>query len=178
MLDREKIIKRLLGSIRRESQLLILILVAGAAFAYLFFGFERFAPQNTIDVVETALQFLSGNWPNTPIEHNSFLFALGVMFRIMLVTGAASGAWFAYMKLRDMLEVETMKLTKILADRDRMIETELLQIFSGELQTSYRDHIHKAVQVGAEQWENEILPVLVGETEAKRIRERLHSVEL
>lgn len=84
----------------------------------------------------------------------------------------------AVLRFRDMLEIETMKLTKILADRDRTIETELLQIFSGEMQTLHRDDIRKAVKAGADQWEKEILPVLVGEAEATRIRKRLHSTEL
>jgi len=63
-----------------------------------------------------------------------------------------------------------MKLTQMLADLELAYETELLQMFPGDQQESYRARIRVALMRGEHQYFHVYLPSLLGDETAVRIR--------
>ena len=63
-----------------------------------------------------------------------------------------------------------MKLTQMLADLELAYETELLQMFPGDQQESYRAKIREAFKRGEHHYFHVYLPTLVGDETAMQIR--------
>ncbi len=169
---------RLLTFVYSNWKLLTGVSAAGVALALIVWTAENRAPSGLIVNAEVAAQFIGGNWPPQANDHSTIWFAAGPTFRIILVLGAISGAWKAFTRIADILEMQKMRLTDFLEDRDRAIETRVLQAL-GHLQEQYRDEIHRAIRLGHEDFVNEYLPILVqDESAAARIREHIKSAEI
>jgi hypothetical protein len=169
---------RILTFVCSNWKLLMGVSAAGVALALVVWTVENMAPTALIVNAEAAGQFIGGNWPPQANDHSTIWFAAGPAFRLILVLGAISGAWRAFTRIADILEMQKMKLMDFLEDRDRAIETRVLQAL-GHLQDQYREQIHRAIQLGHEDFVNEYLPILIqDESAAARIREHIKSAEI
>jgi hypothetical protein len=166
------------AEIKRESRLLTYVGIAGILIACLVFVIENFGDDSYVSSAEGWVQLFAGNWPNQATDHTTNWFAVFVAFRIMLVVGAISGAWAAFIKLRDITEMNKKKLSTILADRDFAIEMAVLQTFeTAEERKARQEKIHKAIQAGAENWLTRYLDRIAPE-DAARIRQEILAGEL
>lgn len=182
MPHRTSALSRVTAQLKREWRLLTFIIISGIMVAGLFEVLESachdYGGDGRIWKWEGAIQLFAGNWPSELSDHRPIWFAILVAFRIMLVGGAVGGAWAAFIKLRDIAEMNKRKLSTILADRDFAIEMAVLQTFETAAERKARQEtIHNAIQKGAENWLTRYLGRIAPE-DAARIRQEILAGEL
>ena len=160
-------VRRLWEEIKRESSLLAVIGVVAAGIMIVIGEAATLRLPFATQWITDSIQLFAGNWPSG-VNRQTLAFAFLVTFRIMLVVGAVSGAWLACIRVRDLVEIEKMKLAELLAIRDMAIETAVLQIFDTDEQDQYRERVSRAVKTGASNWRNLYLRHLVKNEEELR----------
>ena len=178
MAHKASIASRIIAQIKREWRLLTGVIVSGIMVALLFWWAERACDcPDEGWLFEGAVQLFAGNWPNQIADHTQLWFAIFVAFRILLVVGAVSGAWAAFVKLRDIAELSTMKLSAILSERDFAVEMAVLQMFKPDEREHYKAAVHEAVQKGVDTWLHRYLRHTAPE-DFKRIQKQFETGEI
>lgn len=156
MPSRRPVLSRVRAQFKREWRLLTLVIISGILVAGIFRVVENachdYGGDGKFWKWEGAVQLFAGNWPNEITDHTTVWFAIFVAFRILLVIGAIGGVWTVFVKLRDIVELSTMKLSAVLSDRDFAVEMAVLQMFPPEERQRRKAAVHEAVQRGVDNW--------------------------
>ena len=158
---------------RWQRRLACIAFVSPAFILAAFYITLNIVSYDSTDRISFWTQFLSSNWPNWKDGHvfrDGFWYSFGIAFRTALAYAPIAATVGLFWKLSRFEENQRMmNLYEALKSRDRAIERELLNQLPPERRAAFIKPIEDAIRIGAEVWERDFLPHMVGPDKARAV---------